>query len=293
MRAQERGQIPPTADRKGEDPSRPRQPRFSRADPTQHHQHRAPRLDVGLVDPSLQLDVIAEPHRLLVRVRVAVDAHQQADVVDRRALVLADAHQVGDPQRDPRLANRVLEGLAAPEIGRERETCHQLREPHVDNQALPRIDDRSVGLSAPCRPRSLRRRARRHRGTATARVALGGDGATPATRRRSVGIRRDRRTAKAVPPWPFGARAVRRRLRRVPGDGAARASRSPGAIAAEFAPLGVTTIARYSPPAAEVAAAAVTARRHPTLALQLRPGFRNADRCWAYAVGGVARGSLR
>jgi hypothetical protein len=74
---------------------------------------------------------------------MAIDAHQQADVVGGHALVPADSQQVRHPQRDPRLADRVLERLATPQIGRVGQRCHELREPHAHTNRCLRVHPQS------------------------------------------------------------------------------------------------------------------------------------------------------
>ena len=75
---------------------------------------QAPELVVVLV--GLERDVVAEPLGLLVCVGMTADVDQQRRVVDDGALVLAQPQRFGETQRDHRLAQHVLHGLAEPEV---------------------------------------------------------------------------------------------------------------------------------------------------------------------------------
>ena len=66
-------------------------------------------------------DVVAEPARVLVRVCVAADPHEQRRVIDRVLLLTAEAEPVGQAARDDRRPEHVLGRLTQPEIDRHRE----------------------------------------------------------------------------------------------------------------------------------------------------------------------------
>ena len=88
----------------------------------------APELVVVL--PGLQLDVVAEPLRLLVRVGVAADVDEQRRVVDVGALLVVEADPLRKPQRDQALPQDVLHRLPEAEVDAERERSHELGQPH-------------------------------------------------------------------------------------------------------------------------------------------------------------------
>ena len=83
-----------------------------------------------LVLRRLEPDVVAEPLRLLVRVGVATDVHQQRGVVDRRPVVLAEADLLAESECDHALAEDVLHRLTEAEIDAERESSDELGEPN-------------------------------------------------------------------------------------------------------------------------------------------------------------------
>ena len=101
---------------------------------------QAPRLVVVL--DRLQGDVVAEPLRLLVGVRVAADVDEQRGVVDDGALLLVEPERLGQPQRDQALPQHVLHRLPEAEVDAERERGDQLRQP----------DLRAIDLACPFRP---------------------------------------------------------------------------------------------------------------------------------------------
>ena len=90
------------------------------------HLRDAERLE--LVLRRLEPDVVAEPLRLLVRVGVATDVHQQGCVVDPRPVVLAEADLLGESECDHALAEYVLHRLTETEIDAERESSDELGE---------------------------------------------------------------------------------------------------------------------------------------------------------------------
>ena len=88
------------------------------------HARHVRRAGVGL-----ERQVVPEPLRLLVGVDVATDPRDQARVVDEPPCLLVEAQALGEPQRDQRLAQPVLQRLAHPQIGPERDHRDQLGEP--------------------------------------------------------------------------------------------------------------------------------------------------------------------
>jgi hypothetical protein len=85
---------------------------------------------VGQVAVRPQLDVVAEPGGLLMRVRVAAQPCKQPDVVHDRALGLAQLEVVGDTETEHARAQHMLHRLPQPEIRRQRQRGHQLRQPN-------------------------------------------------------------------------------------------------------------------------------------------------------------------
>ena len=79
----------------------------------------------------LEREVVPEPLRLLVRVGVTADSHQQRRVVDDRALLLIEPDPLGQAQRDQALPQHVLHRLAEAEIDPQRQRRHQLGQANV------------------------------------------------------------------------------------------------------------------------------------------------------------------
>ena len=71
-------------------------------------------------------DVVAEPLRLLVGVRVTADVDQQRRVVDVGTRLVVEPDSLREPQRDQTLTEDVLHRLPEPEIDPERERRDQL-----------------------------------------------------------------------------------------------------------------------------------------------------------------------
>jgi hypothetical protein len=78
-----------------------------------------------------QGDVVAEPRRLLVRVRMAAQPGQQRDVVDDRSLGLLELEVLGDTEPEYAGTQHVLHRLAEPQVRGQRDRGDQLRQPHV------------------------------------------------------------------------------------------------------------------------------------------------------------------
>ena len=85
---------------------------------------------VGEVAVRPQLDVVAEPGGLLMRVRVATQPREQRHVVDDRPLGLVQLEVLGDAQAQHARSQHMLHRLPEPEVRRQRHRGHQLREPN-------------------------------------------------------------------------------------------------------------------------------------------------------------------
>ncbi len=79
----------------------------------------------------LELDVVAEPLRLLVRIRMAADVDQQGGVVDRSPRLIIQAHPLREPQRDEALPQHMLHRLAEAQVDAERQGRHEVSQSHV------------------------------------------------------------------------------------------------------------------------------------------------------------------
>ena len=71
-------------------------------------------------------DVVAEPARVLLRVRVTADPHEQRRVVDRRLLLPAETEPVRQPARNDRRPEHVLGRLTQAEVDRHRQSGEHL-----------------------------------------------------------------------------------------------------------------------------------------------------------------------
>ena len=90
------------------------------------HRSRAQSTHLAVVLGRLQRDVVAEPFRLLMRIRVARDVDEERGVVHGPAHLLVETEPFGDTQRDQALAEHVLHRLAKAEIDAERKRRDQL-----------------------------------------------------------------------------------------------------------------------------------------------------------------------
>ena len=81
-----------------------------------HHGQGPTQAPARVVLVGLERDVVAEPLGLLVRVGMTAHVDHEGGVVDDGSLVLAQPERFGEAQRDHRLAQHVLHGLAEPEI---------------------------------------------------------------------------------------------------------------------------------------------------------------------------------
>ncbi len=91
-------------------------------EPDQPKPGKCPLHAVGVV-PVLgrpERDVVAEPLRLLVGIRMAADIDQQSRVVDRQSVDVGETQPVRDPQRDDGLPQHVLHRLVEAEVDAER-----------------------------------------------------------------------------------------------------------------------------------------------------------------------------
>jgi hypothetical protein len=86
---------------------------------------------VGEVAIGPQRDVVAEPGRLLMRVRVTAQPREQRDVVHDGSLGLLELQMVGDPEPENAGAQHVLHRLAEPEVRGQGDRGDQLRQPHI------------------------------------------------------------------------------------------------------------------------------------------------------------------
>ncbi len=91
---------------------------------------RAQASKLVVVLAGLERDVVAEPLRLLVRVGVAADVHQESRVVDDRALLVVESDPLREPQRDHALTQHVLHRLPEAEVDAERKRSDELGQPH-------------------------------------------------------------------------------------------------------------------------------------------------------------------
>ncbi|HEX3318580.1 MAG TPA: hypothetical protein VHR88_11210 [Solirubrobacteraceae bacterium] len=89
VRMQELADLSETPPRKRRDPSGPRQAGLPRTELAQDDQKELERLEISLVRAGFEVDVIAEPLCLLVRIGMAIDVLQKPDVVGRNPIVVA------------------------------------------------------------------------------------------------------------------------------------------------------------------------------------------------------------
>jgi hypothetical protein len=78
-----------------------------------------------------QREVVAEPLRLLVGVRVAPDVDEEGGVVDDRPRVIIEADALGDPKGDQALAQDVLHRLPEAEVDAQRQGGDQFRQANM------------------------------------------------------------------------------------------------------------------------------------------------------------------
>ena len=102
------------------------------ADPPKavHSGAKGPLVPLCVELAGLHRDVVAEPLRLLVRIRVAAHVDEESGVVDDFPCSLVEADPLPDPERDEALAEHVLHGLPEAEVDPQRERRHELGEAH-------------------------------------------------------------------------------------------------------------------------------------------------------------------
>ena len=110
--------------------SEPMQRRVPGPDESERGRRAAQAPELVVVLPRLQLDVVAEPLRLLVRIGVAADVDEQRRVVDIGARLVAEADPLRKAQRDQALPQDVLHRLPETQIDTERERGNELGQPH-------------------------------------------------------------------------------------------------------------------------------------------------------------------
>ena len=101
------------------------------ADQPHGGQRPAQATEVMGVLAGLQLDVIAEPLGLLMRVRMTPDIDQQSGVIHRHPVLLAEPGVISQPQRDQALAQDVFHRLAEPEVHAKRQRRDKLSQPDL------------------------------------------------------------------------------------------------------------------------------------------------------------------
>jgi hypothetical protein len=64
----------------------------------------------------LRGDVVAEPVRLLIGIGTASDADEQSGVIDDRAILVVEANEISQAERDHALTEHVFHGLAKAQV---------------------------------------------------------------------------------------------------------------------------------------------------------------------------------
>ena len=128
MRRLHRGQSIASRDQQRSETDRAARRRLAATDVAEQ-EARADGLGEVLVRP--QLDVVAEPGGLLVRVRVATQPREQRHVVDDRSLGLAELEVLSDAEAQHARPQHMLHRLPETEIRRQRHRSHQLSEAHL------------------------------------------------------------------------------------------------------------------------------------------------------------------
>ena len=148
--------------------------------------HPGPVDEVGV---AADRDVVAEPARVLLRVRVTADPHEQRRVVDRGLLLPAEAEPVRQPARDDRRPEHVLGRLAQAEVDRHRQSGE-----HLD----PAGQRRGCGHRPILVPAALASRSRCSTGGREAGVPDEEDAALREPEVAQVGLRVERRRRAEV-----------------------------------------------------------------------------------------------
>ena len=92
------------------------------------------RADSAISSPAIPAGVplpSTEPGGLLMRVRVATQPCEQRHVVDDRPLGLVELEVLGDAQAQHARPQHMLHRLPQPEVRRQRQRGHQLRQPNT------------------------------------------------------------------------------------------------------------------------------------------------------------------
>ncbi len=125
--------APSVAEERDADPcaldQRPPRP----ADVLQHERGRLPRPAevIAIVGVPLQRQVVAEPLRLLIRIRMTANPREQTRVVQRPAFAIVEPEPVRKTQRQKTRADHVLHRLPQPEIRPKRQQRDHLRETNL------------------------------------------------------------------------------------------------------------------------------------------------------------------
>jgi hypothetical protein len=91
----------------------------SRAEQAHPVDHAGDTAHVDVVFRRLGGDVVTEPFRLFMRVRMTTDVDEQCGVVGRRPEFLVETEDLGQAQRDEALAQDVLHRLTEAEVDTE------------------------------------------------------------------------------------------------------------------------------------------------------------------------------
>jgi len=113
------------------EPPHTAQRRLSAPDVSQHEARLGRADEIGEVRVGPQLDVIAEPRRLLVCIGVAPQPREQRHVVDDCPLVLVELEVLGDAEREHAVAQHMLHRLPETQVRGERHRRHELSQPHI------------------------------------------------------------------------------------------------------------------------------------------------------------------
>ncbi len=109
------------------DPAQPRAAVAEMLGDEHRHRHRG---EIVVVAVRVQVHLVAEQLGQFARIGRTSDPGQKRRVVGRRAHLGTDAGVVGEPHRDHRLAEHSLHRPTHPEVGHQRQRCHQLGEFH-------------------------------------------------------------------------------------------------------------------------------------------------------------------
>jgi hypothetical protein len=143
---------------------------FGRPDQLQVRDRPADAGHLVLVLERLEREVISEPLRLFVRIRVTPHPDEQRGVIHDRPVSVIETEPFRESERDQALAQDVLHRLAEPQIDPQRQRRHQLREANMSPIQLvhsgrgyshhPRIRSGPAGRREQPAPARRSRRAR-------------------------------------------------------------------------------------------------------------------------------------